>query len=45
MHTTFHRSFSTKACGLAIFFKAVLASMKVAFATSITPSLEIPSCS
>jgi hypothetical protein len=35
MHTTFHCSFSTKACGLAILFKVVLASLKVAFATSI----------
>jgi hypothetical protein len=34
-----------KACGLAIFFKVILASSKVTFATSIVPSLEIPSWS
>jgi hypothetical protein len=34
-----------KACGPIIFFKAVLAFSKVAFATSTIPSLEIPSCS
>jgi len=45
MCITLHYSFSTKACGLAIFFTAVLASSKVSFATSIVPSLEIPSCS
>jgi hypothetical protein len=45
MHITLHYSFSTKACGPAILFKAVLASSKVAFATSTTPSLKIPSCS
>jgi len=45
MHTTFHCSFSTKACGFAIFFKVILASSKVAFATFTAPYLEIPSCS
>jgi hypothetical protein len=34
-----------KACGLAIFFKVVLSSSKVAFAASTVPSLEIPICS
>ncbi len=39
-------SFSTKACRPIIFFKVVLASLKVAnLPTSIVPSLEIPSCS
>jgi hypothetical protein len=33
MHTTLHCSFSTKACKPAIFFKAILASSKVTFAT------------
>jgi hypothetical protein len=45
MRTTFHYSFSTKAHGLAILFKVVLASLKIALTTSIAPSLEIPSCS
>jgi hypothetical protein len=45
MGTTFHCSFSTKACGLEIFFKVVFPSSKVAFVASTTPSLEIPSCS
>jgi hypothetical protein len=34
-----------KARGLAILFKVVLASLKIALTTSIAPSLEIPSCS
>lgn len=38
MSTTLHCSFSMKACGLAIFFKVVLASSKVAFTAA---SLEI----
>jgi hypothetical protein len=41
MHTTFHCSFSTKTCGLAIHFKAVLTSLKVVLTTSTTPYLEI----
>jgi len=45
MCTTLHCLVSTNACGLAIFFKVVLAFSKVTFATSITPSLEILSCS
>jgi hypothetical protein len=45
MHTTLHYPFLTKACGPAILFKVVLASSKVAFAATITPSLEIPNCS
>jgi hypothetical protein len=40
-----HCSFSTKACGLVIILKVVLAFSKVALAASTTPSLEIPSCS
>jgi hypothetical protein len=44
MCITLYYPFSTKAYGLAILFKVVLASSKVAFATSIAPSLEIPSC-
>jgi dihydrodipicolinate synthase/N-acetylneuraminate lyase len=44
MCTTLHYSFSTKAFGLAIFFKAILASSKVAFVAFNIPSLEIPSC-
>jgi hypothetical protein len=42
MCTTLHFSFSTKACGLAIPLKVVLASSKVAFVTFTPPSLEIP---
>jgi hypothetical protein len=45
MHTTLHCSFSTKACGLAILFKVVLASSKVELETFTVPSLEIPICS
>jgi hypothetical protein len=30
---------------IAIFFKAVLASSKVAFVAFVVPSLEIPGCS
>jgi hypothetical protein len=45
MHTTLHYSFSIKECGFVIFFKAILAFSKVAFAISTTPSLKIPSCS
>jgi len=40
-----HYSFPAKACELAILFKAILAFSKVAFATSIAPSLEILSYS
>jgi hypothetical protein len=40
MGTTLHCSFSTKACGLAIFLKATFASSNVAFAKKFTPSLE-----
>jgi hypothetical protein len=36
---------STKACGLAIFFKPVLASSKATFVASTIPSLEIPNYS
>jgi hypothetical protein len=42
---TLHYSLSTKACGPEILFKVVLAFSKVAFATHIAPSLEIPNCS
>jgi hypothetical protein len=45
MHTTLHCSFSTKACGVAIIFKAVLASSKVTLIASIAISLEIPTFS
>jgi hypothetical protein len=45
MCTTFHYSFSTKACGLAILFKTILASSKVALVASVAPSLEIPNYS
>jgi len=45
MHITLHCSLSTKACGLAILLKAILASSKVALEALTTPSLEIPSCS
>ncbi len=45
MHTTFHCSFLTKACGPIILLKVVLASSKATFVASIDPSLEIPSCS
>jgi hypothetical protein len=45
MHITLHCSLSTKAHGPANLKKTVLASLEVALATSIIPSLEIPSCS
>jgi hypothetical protein len=45
MCTTFHYSFSTKACGLAILFKVILASSKLAFVASTIPSLEFPNFS
>ncbi len=45
MCTTLHYSFSTKTCGLAIIFKVVMASSKVALVASISLSLEIPNYS
>jgi hypothetical protein len=40
-----HFSFSTRALKLVILFKAVTTSLIDAFATSIVPLKEMPSCS
>jgi len=40
MRTALHCSFSTKACGLAILFKVVLALSKVELKAFIAPSFE-----